>query len=273
MKKEELLNANSRITEFLNIELPFSVRSVGHYIVNQDWMEDESRYCDFIQLYWCISGTGCFIMNGKEHLLQPGFVCFYRRGDQHRAQALTESWNYRWFTFDGKEADAILNGFAYSVQPFFAGPCPEYLFIKMTEEICDLTPFGLRKIGITAYDIMTRVGGVPQYANRNDQLVMRCIELIKENFDEPETGINLLAEELEVHRSTLNRAFKDKIKMSPIKYLTAVRVQNALRMLRQTSLPVAEIGKKNGYNDPCYFSKVIKKAIGVSPELFRLKEW
>lgn len=270
MKKAKLLDSHYRLAEHTGVKLPFSVRSVGHYIIEEGWEEQQQRYCDFIQLYWCVSGIGAFVMDEEEYLLEPGFVCFYRRGAQHDIKSVSEELNYRWFTFDGKEADAILDGFAYSAHPFYAGSCPENLFIKLTEEIYDSSPFGLRRIGATAYDIIARAGGAPQYADKNYQLVARCIELIKENYDEPETGVSLLADELGVHRSTLNRAFKGKMKMSPLKYLTGFRVQHALAMLRQTTLPVAEIGKRNGYPDPCYFSKVIKKSVGISPESFRL---
>ena len=270
MEKRKLIDIHYRLAEIPDIGLPFSVRSVGHYITVQGWHEHQVRYCDFIQLFWCISGTGGFVMDGEEYLLNPGFVCFYRRGEQHNIKTLSEEFNYRWFTFDKQGADRILDGFAYPLRPFYAGLCPEDLFIKLSEEIYDSSPFGLRKIGATAYAILAQAGGTPQYTDRNDQLVARCIELIRENYDEPETGISLLADELGVHRSTLNRAFNDKMKMSPLKYLTGFRVQRALAMLRQTGLPVAEIGRKNGYPDPCYFSRIIKNAVGVSPESFRL---
>lgn len=270
MTKRKLIDIHYRLAELPDVELPFSVRSVGHYIAEQNWSETKSVYCDFIQLYWCVSGAGGFIMDGKEYLLEPGFVCFYRRGVQNEIRTLSREWNYRWFTFDGSGADMLLDGFAYPGQPFYAGSCPEDLFIRLTEEIYDSSPFGLRKIGATAYALLAQAGGTPRRGNKNDQLVARCIELVREIYDEPETGISLLADELGVHRSTLNRAFKEKMKMSPMKYLIGFRVQRALAMLRQTTLPIAEIGRKNGYPDPCYFSKLIKNAVGVSPESFRL---
>ncbi len=269
MKRRKLLKLHFRSSELPDVKLPISVRSVGHYIAEKDWSESPVRSSNFIQLYWGVSGTGAFVIDGMEYLLPPDHVCFYRRNDRHTIKAISEEWNYHWFSFDGEAADLLLDGFAYSKYPFYAGSCPEELFVKMSENIYDSTPLGLRLIGAVAYEVLARAGGSPQYHDRYDQLVKRCIKLIKEIYDEPETEINLLAEELNVHRSTLNRAFNEKMKMSPLKYLTGFRVQRALAMLRETNLPVAEVGRRNGYPDPCYFSKIIKKAVGVSPDNFR----
>lgn len=268
-RKAKLIDPHYRLGELPDIKLPFSVRSVGHYIVKDGWSESLPRYCDFIQFYWCISGTGEFVFDGKAYLLKPGEVCFHRRGNREPMKAASAEWNYRWFTIDGAEADSICDGFGYENEPFFAGTCPEELFVKLNEEIYDSSPFGLRRIGATAYEILARAGGQPEQTDKSGRLVARCIKLIEENYDESETEINLLAEELGVHRSTLIRAFKQKMRMTPLKYLNGFRVQRALTMLRQTNFSVAEVGWKNGFSDPCYFCKVIKKAVGVTPETFR----
>jgi AraC-like DNA-binding protein len=269
--KRSLVEIHFRNTVVPDVKMPFSVRSVGHYIADCGWSEKNIIFRNFIQLFWGVSGKGYFVIDGQEYILEPGMVTYYLRGEQHELRAVTDDWNYRWFTFDGADADAFFKAFEYPREPFSAGPCPEDLFIQLTEEIYDSSPFGLRNIGATAYAIMAAAGGIPKYESKNDRLVARFIKLLEECYDEPETNVSSLADELGVHRSTLNRAFSEKMQISPVEYLTGFRIQRALAMLRTTSLPVAEVGQLNGYPDPCYFSKIVKKAVGVSPEVFRLK--
>ena len=269
MKKRKIIDVHYRLTDVPVVSLPFSVRSIGHYVVRNGYCENKPEPSFFVQIYWGVSGVGQFMLNDKKYLFKPGYVFIYPAGAYHKIKCLSEEWSYRWFTFDGVLAEKIIESFNFPKCPFHAGTCPEELFIKLTSELNDSSPYGLRKIGATAYEIIAAIGGTPQAADRNEQLVLQCIELIRETYDEPETGISLLADELGVHRSTLNRAFKEKMNMSPLKYLTGFRVQKALSMLRTTTYPIAEVGRLSGYPDPCYFSKLIKEAVGVSPEKFR----
>lgn len=47
------------------------------------------------------------------------------------------------------------------------------------------------------------------------------------------------------------------------------RMENAMRLLKTTSMPAAEISKLVGYKDPQYFSRVFKRTSGLSIRMFR----
>ncbi len=51
--------------------------------------------------------------------------------------------------------------------------------------------------------------------------------------------------------------------------ITAMRLQNAVTMLRETSFSVGEIANQCGYADPNYFSKHMKTKLGMPPSEFR----
>ena len=46
-------------------------------------------------------------------------------------------------------------------------------------------------------------------------------------------------------------------------------MQTASQLLRQSALPVKEIADRVGLPDEAYFSRLFKKATGVSPMLYR----
>ena len=53
------------------------------------------------------------------------------------------------------------------------------------------------------------------------------------------------------------------------KYLINVRMEQAKLLLRESNLPVTEICRKVGYNDPKHFTHTFEKAAGVKPSTYR----
>lgn len=249
--------------------MPVSLRSAGHYIVSKNWTDRLDVIKDFVEVFWGIEGEGEFCIEGNNYLLKPGYVTYYYRKESHIIRAVGNRWQYRWFTFDGPLANEVMKSFNYSRVPFYAGPCPEELFMKLEEDIHDLTPYGLRKAGAAVYALLAAAGGRGEKAATGDLLVQHVLEFIEENYANETVNVNTIADALGIHRSSLNRKFQAKMQMPPGDYLCHIRIQKALSMLRTTSLSALEIGSRCGIPDPCYFSKVIKKFTGMSPGSFR----
>ena len=57
--------------------------------------------------------------------------------------------------------------------------------------------------------------------------------------------------------------------MGIIQYLTYVRVTNAKKLLRESTLSVMEVAERCGFNDSNYFSAVFKKVKGMTPMSYR----
>ena len=79
------------------------------------------------------------------------------------------------------------------------------------------------------------------------------------------------------NKSTLStcyfsRLFKQVKGWSFTEYLTHVRMEEARKLLVNTSYSVAEIAMRVGFRDARYFSQVFKKHVGKTPELYRRDE-
>lgn len=249
--------------------IPVSVRSVGHYIVKSGWQDRRGIKKDFVQLFWGMEGEGEFVIAGKPYILKPGFVSYYFPLEEHIITAVSARWNYRWVTFDGPLAVELLKCFKYSREPFFAGRCPEDLFIKLDDGIREIDINTQRILGATLYSILALAAGQKSEGSQNASISMRFIKFIQDNYENETINVNAAADILKIHRSTLNRAFTTEMHMTPGDYITNLRIQKALSLLRETELPISEIGSSVGIPDKCYFSKVIKKATGMGPLAFR----
>ena len=66
----------------------------------------------------------------------------------------------------------------------------------------------------------------------------------------------------------LSKLFKKKKDLSFIEYLTKVRIEKSIELLRTTDLSVSDVAERVGYQMK-NFIRVFKKQMGVTPGQFR----
>lgn len=84
-----------------------------------------------------------------------------------------------------------------------------------------------------------------------------------------EISLTLLADEFHLSAQYISQLFKNEIGVNFLTYLTNIRVEHAKKLLLSTSLSVAEVAEQSGYGDYRVFTKVFKKAEGVTPSQYR----
>ena len=106
------------------------------------------------------------------------------------------------------------------------------------------------------------MGGAGAYHNLF--LVRNVIKHIRNHYTERVT-LQEIAESLDVSNSHLSKCFNQVTKSSFNQFLLETRMREAMRLMKQSRLPIGEIGRKVGIDDPYYFSKSFKKFAGLSP--------
>lgn len=81
--------------------------------------------------------------------------------------------------------------------------------------------------------------------------------------------LEFLSSQFHISLSHLCRQFKKAAGMTFTEYLFARRMDKAMRLLKETSLSVAEICEQTGYTDYFYFNKIFKKYTGCTPGRYR----
>ncbi len=101
-----------------------------------------------------------------------------------------------------------------------------------------------------------------------EESVRRATEIIKLRYSEPIT-LNEIAAEVFVSPYHFSRIFSRDVGLTPGRYLTAVRLFAAKRLLLTTELTVSDIVCSVGYNSVGTFTSRFTRLVGMSPTQYR----
>ncbi len=102
------------------------------------------------------------------------------------------------------------------------------------------------------------------YSKRNRDI----IAIMETSFKELDS-IADIADKFDISPSHMTREFTNEVGITPIKYLTKVRIQNAKKLLQDTNKTVSQIAEECGYDQTNYFCKMFKNTVGQTPLQYR----
>jgi signal transduction histidine kinase/DNA-binding response OmpR family regulator/ligand-binding sensor domain-containing protein len=104
--------------------------------------------------------------------------------------------------------------------------------------------------------------------NADELFLKKAYQLIKDNIDNTEFSIDDFSGAMMVSRSLLYRKIKSLTDLSPIEYLTYIRMRYASNLLKTRQFTIKEISYRSGFSDPRYFSTLFKKHFSKTPSEF-----
>lgn len=100
-----------------------------------------------------------------------------------------------------------------------------------------------------------------------DPYVQQLCETIRVRYME-KLSVNSVAKELGISSSYLSRKLRSCLGITFVELLNQYRINEAIRLLRHTSLRIHEISRQVGFSEYKYFFSVFKKYTGVGPTEF-----
>lgn len=87
--------------------------------------------------------------------------------------------------------------------------------------------------------------------------------------DDDAASIKAAADHCRLSQTYFVRAFKRSFHMTPHQWLMRRRLEKARDLLKNTTLPVAEVSRLCGFGDAAYFSRLFQSRMGISPSAYR----
>lgn len=105
---------------------------------------------------------------------------------------------------------------------------------------------------------------LPQAADMVERSIAHMNAHLSEKISIPE-----VASKMGCSQTYFRRLFKTRTGRTPVVYLEEIRMRRAQLLLGYTDMPISEIARSVGYEDPFYFSRVFTKTLGASPTAYR----
>ena len=224
----------------------------------------KKQYC----MHLAFRGNAVLQVDGKRHTLTPGTL-FFTLPYQSYEITDSEKFTYLYITFEGPGADKLLAQFGItkerSVFPNF-GHLTEFWMTSIRRA----NPGNIQVL--TESVLLHTLSFIEQTDKADEVRVSRefdeILQYIHNNFADPEMSISKTADIFGFSKKYFSALFSKNMQMNFTDYLTEIRINHAMEILKKNKLSVAELAEKCGYADPLYFSKVFKKITGVSPSKY-----
>lgn len=221
----------------------------------------------------CTEGYGSVIINDTEFAIAPGIGYVLFPGDRvrHTADEKNPRVGYSCI-MDGRQVgQAFAAAGIDSQNPYIRKDAFDEIlgYMQHLVEISNDKDLGaeFRRTAFGNAILGALLRGVPNKAH--DQWLERVTGFIEATYDQPIT-VQSLAREFSLERNYFTSLFKAKTGRTPSDYLTAVRIEKACLLLKETDEPVASIAAAVGL-DTRNFARIFKRVTGKTPREYKAK--
>lgn len=231
-------------------------------------------------LILCVDGHGYATVDGVESQLGAGELLIIPRNTPHTYWASDDSpWSIYWVHFLGDDSAFYLERMPHRCHPAPVAPSDLSEAVRLFRYCLDALyeGYGHQTLIYAAQSIqhilsllLYRNHALPAERRRKDwrSNLESMVEFMHENLAEP-LRLEDFAKHAGLSISHFSDMFRSQTGQSPMAYFIQLRMRHACRLLDLSDRPVKIVALETGYSDPYYFSRVFKKAMGLSPEKYR----
>lgn len=240
-----------------------------------DFQNDKRPGYEGYLFQYTLEGEGCFEQDGNAYTLKQGkgFLAKMPENSRYWLGDCEKGWEYLYLHFKGSAvfpfAERIrqLSGGVFALRQNSA---PVRMIVELQQRLISGERLARYEGGEFLYCFLCAFlreleepespGGSPMIRN--------AVRLMEEEFRQT-ISVESIAERSGVSPEHFTRRFCSEMGMTPIKYLTGLKLQAAMNDLLNTNDNLESIALRNGFANGNYFCKVFRKSVGQSPTQYR----
>lgn len=251
-------------------DMGVELRQNENYYYNN---QKRSNYTGYI-LQYTLSGSGMYESDDNIYTLDQnrGFItCVPNNSKYYLPHKKDHVWEYIYVHFNGSIAAQFYEEICNATGNTFTLPLDNPAIQLLLTEF-ELLEYGKQykrfESGAFVYTFLTTFLREILSPASSSNLMTNAVHWINANYAS-DTSLSDLCKNLRITPSHLSRSFHKNIGISPMEYLTKVRLEHAMQLLATTTLSINEIAAFCGFSNGNYFSKVFKKKLGLTPSDYR----
>lgn len=220
------------------------------------------------QLFVVAEGSATMHLNDTAFQIQAGDLIFAFENETSYMENI-QNLEYIYISFDGDRCYELFPQFNISPKNrMFNNYCSILPLWKETLIGANDLNINLASEGLLLYTLSKLKINAPEKM----KISQKIIEIMSENFSDPNFGISTIAKKLAYNEKYLSHIFKKEMGVSFSNHLVTMRIQFATSLLNNGIDSVKNVAFLSGFTDALYFSTVFKKHMHMSPkEYFKLQ--
>ena len=129
----------------------------------------------------------------------------------------------------------------------------------------------LEELHMEFYSIFKTISSAVEHRNssKNGHIASSVQQYISANFSDPTLSIESIADALGLSSSYLGKVYKSVTGHTILEQILDTRMQEARRLLIESTFSVAEISEQCGFSSDSYFYKIFRQENGTTPTAYR----
>jgi len=227
------------------------------------------------QVMFTLEGEGEGEIEGRSIHAQPGTIWLMPKAQAHwyqRPPDRREAWVYRWLEFDGAGGPGLIRALGFDREPAIHGCLAlQNRLAEIIATLDDGAPLPRQRATALMIQLLTEASArrapPADPTGGGDRLVSRARRRLAERLKD-ELTIEAVAHQLGVSPAHLIRRFTAEQGISPMRWRTRLRVNQAQRLLAAGELGIGEVGAAVGYPRIQHFSRMFSREVGMSPRAY-----
>lgn len=257
---------------FYNDPISVTYHHGSKILLTSEW-HDRNIICPNSKFYYVLNGELCVQTETEKLIAMAGDAILIPAGIKHSYYLTKLGFAEKyWFHFDLRIAQG--NYFDFLKIPKIKHIGRDSALDGLFEGIIAADSHNPRerlRASSALLDLVSLYIGDAEYIsveNEKPDETDRVINYIKKNYHESFT-LSGLSDIANLSPNYLEKKFKERTGLPPLKYINALRLERAKFLLEHSQKSVAEIMEEVGFWDASHFSKLFKSETGYSPTKFR----
>lgn len=256
-----------------SFDRPLIVNCAGTTLTISNFKTDNvDGRLDYYLLYIVRGELDLVMPEGTETMTPGAFVFFPPRFRYQYSHKQDDTIEYMWLHFTGSDVLQSLEKYGLKMYPQINKIESDDNIIARFQNIFNTftkhDAFRDNELSVLLDRLFISLARRLNGGGASDHLLKRSLLYINNSYNKNLSIPELAAiEGLSVSR--YNTVFKRVTGVSPIQYITSMRISSACDLLASTDLPIKQIAIMVGYPDSHFFSRIFHAKTGTSPAMFR----